>query len=62
MKKIVLKVVKQCAATDGVQPAYVKTEILPQFFANFWVRRSASFFGLFPLIPANEILVVLSGP
>lgn len=41
MKKIVLKVVKQCAATDGVQPAYVKTEILPPFFSNFWVRRSA---------------------
>ncbi|KAH9809439.1 splicing factor 3B subunit 1, partial [Melampsora americana] len=34
MKKIVLKVVKQCSATDGV-------EILPQFFANFWVRRMA---------------------
>lgn len=40
MKKIVLKVVKQCSATDGVQPQYVKVEILPQFFANFWVRRS----------------------
>ncbi|KAH9445852.1 hypothetical protein KEM48_004319 [Puccinia striiformis f. sp. tritici PST-130] len=41
MKKIVLKVVKQCSATDGVQPQYVKVEILPQFFANFWVRRMA---------------------
>ncbi|KAI8878020.1 splicing factor 3B subunit 1 [Backusella circina FSU 941] len=41
MKKIVLKVVKQCAATDGVQPAYIKEEILPEFFKHFWVRRMA---------------------
>ncbi|KAJ3333392.1 Splicing factor 3B subunit 1 [Blyttiomyces sp. JEL0837] len=41
MKKIVLKVVKQCAATEGVEPAYIKTEILPEFFKHFWVRRMA---------------------
>ncbi|KAG0313498.1 Splicing factor 3B subunit 1 [Dissophora globulifera] len=41
MKKIVLKVVKQCAATDGVTPQYIKEEILPEFFKNFWVRRMA---------------------
>ncbi|CAO3647932.1 unnamed protein product [Cunninghamella echinulata] len=41
MKKIVLKVVKQCAATDGVTPAYIKEEILPDFFKHFWVRRMA---------------------
>ncbi|ORY95000.1 splicing factor 3B subunit 1 [Syncephalastrum racemosum] len=41
MKKIVLKVVKQCAATDGVMPAYIKEEILPDFFKHFWVRRMA---------------------
>lgn len=41
MKKIVLKVVKQCAGTEGVQPAYVKKEILPEFFKNFLVRRMA---------------------
>ncbi|KAJ3292707.1 Splicing factor 3B subunit 1 [Borealophlyctis nickersoniae] len=41
MKKIVLKVVKQCAATDGVEPQYIKTEILPEFFKHFWVRRMA---------------------
>ncbi|KXN74492.1 ARM repeat-containing protein [Conidiobolus coronatus NRRL 28638] len=41
MKKIVLKVVKQCAATDGVQPGYIKEEILPEFFRHFWVRRMA---------------------
>ncbi|KND02673.1 splicing factor 3B subunit 1 [Spizellomyces punctatus DAOM BR117] len=41
MKKIVLKVVKQCSATDGVEPQYIKTEILPEFFKHFWVRRMA---------------------
>eukprot|EP01102_Stenamoeba_stenopodia_P022948 TRINITY_DN9753_c0_g1_i1.p1 TRINITY_DN9753_c0_g1~~TRINITY_DN9753_c0_g1_i1.p1 ORF type:complete len:888 (+),score=209.47 TRINITY_DN9753_c0_g1_i1:46-2664(+) len=41
MKKIVLKVVKQCVGTEGVQPAYVREAILPEFFKNFWVRRMA---------------------
>eukprot|EP01105_Mastigella_eilhardi_P024468 TRINITY_DN6386_c0_g1_i1.p1 TRINITY_DN6386_c0_g1~~TRINITY_DN6386_c0_g1_i1.p1 ORF type:complete len:1188 (-),score=423.60 TRINITY_DN6386_c0_g1_i1:33-3563(-) len=41
MKKIVLKVVKQCVATDGVEPRYVMTDILPEFFKHFWVRRMA---------------------
>ncbi|KAI8917524.1 armadillo-type protein [Powellomyces hirtus] len=41
MKKIVLKVVKQCSATDGVEPQYIKEEILPEFFKHFWVRRMA---------------------
>lgn len=41
MKKIVLKVVKQCVSTDGVEPEYIRAEILPEFFRNFWVRRMA---------------------
>lgn len=41
MKKIVLKVVKQCVGTDGVEPDYIRHEILPEFFRNFWVRRMA---------------------
>ena len=41
MKKIVLKVVKQCVATEGVSPQYVRDEILPDFFRHFWVRRMA---------------------
>eukprot|EP00271_Cylindrocystis_brebissonii_P023373 TRINITY_DN9672_c0_g1_i1.p1 TRINITY_DN9672_c0_g1~~TRINITY_DN9672_c0_g1_i1.p1 ORF type:complete len:1296 (+),score=272.86 TRINITY_DN9672_c0_g1_i1:282-4169(+) len=41
MKKIVLKVVKQCVGTDGVEADYIRTEILPDFFRNFWVRRMA---------------------
>eukprot|EP01038_Epipyxis_sp_PR26KG_P004611 gene4611-6488_t len=41
MKKIVLKVVKQCVATDGVEASFVKESILPEFFRHFWVRRMA---------------------
>lgn len=41
MKKIVLKVVKQCVSTEGVEAAYVKENILPEFFRHFWVRRMA---------------------
>ena len=41
MKKIVLKVVKQCVATDGVTPQYVRESVLPEFFSKFWVRRMA---------------------
>eukprot|EP00158_Paraphelidium_tribonemae_P008992 Partr_v1_DN28743_c1_g1_i3_m63054 putative Splicing factor 3b subunit len=41
MKKIVLKVVRQCAATEGITGVYVKEEILPEFFTHFWVRRMA---------------------
>lgn len=32
MKKIVLKVVKQCVGTEGVEPDYIRAEILPDFF------------------------------
>jgi splicing factor 3B subunit 1 len=41
MKKIVMKVVKQCVATAGVEPEYIRQEILPKFFENFWIRRMA---------------------
>mmetsp|Transcript_16124 Transcript_16124/g.34852 ORF Transcript_16124/g.34852 Transcript_16124/m.34852 type:complete len:1255 (+) Transcript_16124:60-3824(+) len=41
MKKIVLKVVKQCVATEGVEPGYIREDILPPFFRNFWVVRMA---------------------
>ena len=41
MKKITLKVVKQCVGTDGVEPEYIRTEVMPEFFKNFWVRRMA---------------------
>jgi len=41
MKKIVLKVIKQCAATEGVDANYIRTDILPDFFTHFWQRRMA---------------------
>ena len=36
-----LKVIQQCVATAGVEPDYIRTEILPEFFKNFWIRRMA---------------------
>lgn len=42
MKKIVLKVVKQCVSTEGITSEYVKLEILPRFFVHFWNTRSAA--------------------
>ncbi|ORZ40130.1 armadillo-type protein [Catenaria anguillulae PL171] len=41
MRKIVLKVVKQCVSTDGIEAAYVRDNVLDDFFRNFWVRRMA---------------------
>ena len=41
MKRIVLKVIQQCVATAGVEPGYIRDEILPEFFRNFWIRRMA---------------------
>lgn len=41
MKKVVLKVVKQCVAIDGLEKSFVKEKILPPFFKSFWIRRMA---------------------
>ena len=41
MKKIVLQVVKNCVATEGVSVEFVRSEILPEFYRNFWIRRMA---------------------
>ncbi|OEL29772.1 Splicing factor 3B subunit 1 [Dichanthelium oligosanthes] len=41
MKKIVLKVVKQCVSTEGVEADYIRNDILPNFFSHFRVRRMA---------------------
>ena len=41
MKKVVLKVVSQCAGTDGVTAGYLKDHVLDEFFKSFWVRRMA---------------------
>lgn len=41
MKKVVLKVVSQCASTEGVTAGYLKENVLNEFFKSFWVRRMA---------------------
>jgi len=41
MKKVVLKVVSQCAGTEGVTAGYLKEHVLDEFFKCFWVRRMA---------------------
>ncbi len=41
MKRIVLRVVQQAVGAEGVTPAYVRDEILPEYFRNFWTRRMA---------------------
>jgi len=41
MKKIVLKVVKQCICAEGIEPDYVRENIVPEFFKSFWNRRMA---------------------
>ncbi|KAL7269833.1 U2 snRNP component prp10 [Rhizina undulata] len=41
MKKVVLKVVSQCAGTEGVTATYLRENVLPEFFKAFWVRRMA---------------------
>ncbi|CAN4110704.1 unnamed protein product [Withania somnifera] len=41
MTKIVLKAVKQCVSTEGVEPDYIRQDILPEFFRNVWIRRMA---------------------
>ncbi|KAL9040302.1 MAG: hypothetical protein Q9214_004542, partial [Letrouitia sp. 1 TL-2023] len=41
MKKVVLKVVSQCAGNNGVTAAYLKDDVLNDFFKSFWVRRMA---------------------
>lgn len=41
MKKIVLKVVKQCVSTEGVEASYIINDILPDFFRHFWHHQMA---------------------
>jgi splicing factor 3B subunit 1 len=41
MKRVVLNVLTQCVKTEGVEAAYVRDDVLPEFFKRFWVRRMA---------------------
>eukprot|EP00760_Papus_ankaliazontas_P010912 PhM_4_TR14572/c0_g2_i1/m.102746/K12828/SF3B1, SAP155; splicing factor 3B subunit 1 len=42
MKKIVLRVLKQCVTTPGVDGAFVLKTVLPEFMQVFWGRRMAA--------------------
>lgn len=41
MRRVVLKVIQQIAATEGVTAQYLRDEVMPPFFKAFWVRRMA---------------------
>eukprot|EP00122_Pirum_gemmata_P016720 Pgem_evm1s15638 len=41
MKKIVLKVVKQCCSTEGVEGSFIREKMLDQYFRCFWVKQVA---------------------
>ena len=41
MKKIILKVLKQCIATEGIDANFVRNDIKDDFFNAFWDRRIA---------------------
>ncbi|EUD65679.1 hypothetical protein C922_03927 [Plasmodium inui San Antonio 1] len=41
MKKVVLKCVKQCIQTEGIEKDYINQEVLNPFFDKFWVLRGS---------------------
>ncbi|CDR97630.1 splicing factor, putative [Babesia bigemina] len=41
MKHIVLKVVRQCISTEGIQPDYIRQELMDPFFKSFWIVRNS---------------------
>jgi len=42
MRKIILKVLKQIMACDGIEAQYIRKDVLEPFFRCFWVKRMAS--------------------
>lgn len=42
MRKIVLKVLKQIISCNGIEPSYIRKEILDDYFRCFWTRRMAA--------------------
>lgn len=41
MGRIVLGVLANCAATEGVEAQYLRDAVLPDFFKHFWTRKAA---------------------
>ena len=38
----VLSVVKQCVGTTGVEAQYIRDQIIPEYFWNFWNKKSTA--------------------
>jgi splicing factor 3B subunit 1 len=36
MKDILLKVVRQCVGSSSINPGYIREEVVPPFFTNFF--------------------------
>lgn len=41
MRKVVLRALRQCVATEGVDAAFLRESVMDAFFASFWQRRMA---------------------
>lgn len=41
MRKAVLFVIQKCSVTEGVTSKYLREELAPEFFKQFWIRRTA---------------------
>ncbi|KAI3643531.1 hypothetical protein MP228_013086 [Amoeboaphelidium protococcarum] len=41
MKRVVLRVLRQCCAVQGLDLEFIRYEVLPEYFRNFWIRRTA---------------------
>ncbi|VWU51987.1 splicing factor 3B subunit 1, putative [Hepatocystis sp. ex Piliocolobus tephrosceles] len=50
MKKVVLKCIKQCVQSDGIDKEYVLNEVIPPFFETFWIVRNSTDKRMFHLI------------
>jgi len=40
-KKVVLMVIKQCVSCPSVTSQYVRTEVIPDYFKYYWVKKMA---------------------
>ncbi|KCV73183.1 hypothetical protein H696_00726 [Fonticula alba] len=41
LRRVVLRVVRQCISTPGVEPSYVASHVAPPFFEHFWDNKIA---------------------
>jgi splicing factor 3B subunit 1 len=41
MKRIILRVIRQCALTPGVNASFLRAEVVAEFFRHFWTKRMA---------------------